>query len=167
MTSVSLSADPSFLQKYPAQLSVGQAQRVLIAMAVMPPSGLCWWRTRRPARWTSSRQSEILELFASVEPARSACRFSTFRTICRRSPESASVFANSSRRPDRRVRTQGADILSAHSLLYSPLDGIPARVYQFSIHLPDLSSRFLSKGSGGLDYREGTAFSAVPLSRLD
>ena len=65
MTSVSLSADAHFLQKYPAQLSVGQAQRVLIAMAVM----------HRPALLVADEstsaldvitQSEILELFAQL-----------------------------------------------------------------------------------------------------
>src|SRR5580693_7716374 len=35
LQSVSLPADGEFLRKYPSQMSVGQAQRVLIAMAVM------------------------------------------------------------------------------------------------------------------------------------
>ena len=35
LQSVSLPADDEFLRKYPSQMSVGQAQRVLIAMAVM------------------------------------------------------------------------------------------------------------------------------------
>ena len=65
MTSVSLPSDAEFLRKYPAQLSVGQAQRVLIAMAVM----------HRPALLVADEatsaldvitQSEILELFAQL-----------------------------------------------------------------------------------------------------
>jgi ABC-type dipeptide/oligopeptide/nickel transport system ATPase component len=64
-TSVSLPSDAEFLRKYPAQLSVGQAQRVLIAMAVM----------HRPALLVADEatsaldvitQAEILELFAQL-----------------------------------------------------------------------------------------------------
>jgi len=65
MTSVSLPSEAEFLRKYPSQLSVGQAQRVLIAMAVM----------HRPALLVADEatsaldvitQAEILELFAQL-----------------------------------------------------------------------------------------------------
>ena len=63
--SVSLPADDDFLRKYPSQMSVGQAQRVLIAMAVM----------HRPALLVADEatsaldvitQSEILALFREL-----------------------------------------------------------------------------------------------------
>jgi peptide/nickel transport system ATP-binding protein len=62
---VSLPGDDDFLRRYPSQLSVGQAQRVLIAMAVM----------HRPALLIADEatsaldlitQSEILNLFATL-----------------------------------------------------------------------------------------------------
>jgi len=65
LDTVSLPADEDFLRRFPAQLSVGQAQRVLIAMAVM----------HRPALVIADEptsaldiitQAEILQLFAEL-----------------------------------------------------------------------------------------------------
>jgi len=65
LENVSLPRDEAFLQRYPSQLSVGQAQRVLIAMAVL----------HRPALLVADEptsaldlitQAEILQLFASL-----------------------------------------------------------------------------------------------------
>jgi ABC-type dipeptide/oligopeptide/nickel transport system ATPase component len=65
LESVSLPSDAAFLRKYSSQMSVGQAQRVLIAMAIL----------HRPALLIADEptsaldvitQSEILELFARL-----------------------------------------------------------------------------------------------------
>jgi len=40
MQNVSLPSDPEFLRRFPSQLSVGQAQRVLIAMSILHKPGL-------------------------------------------------------------------------------------------------------------------------------
>jgi ABC-type dipeptide/oligopeptide/nickel transport system ATPase component len=65
LSSVSLPPDEAFLRRYPSQVSVGQAQRVLIAMAIL----------HRPAMVIADEptsaldvitQSEILQLFACL-----------------------------------------------------------------------------------------------------
>jgi ABC-type dipeptide/oligopeptide/nickel transport system ATPase component len=65
LTNVSLPNDEAFLNRYPSQISVGQAQRVLIAMAIL----------HRPALVIADEptsaldlitQSEILQLFSDL-----------------------------------------------------------------------------------------------------
>lgn len=65
LETVSLPADEDFLKKYPSQLSVGQAQRILIAMAVMhrPPLVIADEPTSALDIIT---QSEILRLFSAL-----------------------------------------------------------------------------------------------------
>ena len=65
LTSVSLPAENDFLRKRPAQLSVGQAQRVLIAMAVMHRPSLLLADEATSALDVIT-QSEILQLFARL-----------------------------------------------------------------------------------------------------
>jgi len=65
LKSVSLPADRDFLQKHASQLSVGQAQRVLIAMAVMHRPALLIGDEATSALDVIT-QSEILQLFASL-----------------------------------------------------------------------------------------------------
>ena len=65
LQSVSLSADDEFLRKYPSQMSVGQAQRVLIAMAVMHRPALLIADEATSALDVIT-QSEILALFREL-----------------------------------------------------------------------------------------------------
>lgn len=65
MTSVSLPADEDFLRKHASQLSVGQAQRVLIAMAVLHRPALLIADEATSALDVIT-QSEILQLFAQL-----------------------------------------------------------------------------------------------------
>ncbi len=62
---VSLPAEESFLNRYPRQLSVGQAQRVLIAMAVLHRPRLLI-ADEPTSALDAVTQSEILELFRSL-----------------------------------------------------------------------------------------------------
>lgn len=62
---VSLPAAESFLDRYPRQLSVGQAQRVLIAMAILHKPRLLI-ADEPTSALDAITQSEILELFRSL-----------------------------------------------------------------------------------------------------
>lgn len=62
---VSLPADAAFLRKYPAELSVGQAQRVLIGMAVLHRP-LLLIADEPTSALDIITQAEVLELFAEL-----------------------------------------------------------------------------------------------------
>lgn len=57
LSSVSLPTDREFLKKYPSQMSVGQAQRVLIAMAIM----------HRPALLIADEATSALDVITQAE----------------------------------------------------------------------------------------------------
>ena len=65
LESVSLPAEETFLRLYPRQLSVGLAQRVLIAMAILHRPALLI-ADEPTSALDSITQSEILELFAGL-----------------------------------------------------------------------------------------------------
>ena len=65
LTNVSLPADEDFLRRRPSQLSVGQAQRVLIAMAVLHRPALLI-ADEPTSALDAITQSEILRLFARL-----------------------------------------------------------------------------------------------------
>jgi ABC-type dipeptide/oligopeptide/nickel transport system ATPase component len=65
LTSVSLPAEDEFLRRYPSQLSVGQAQRVMIAMTIIHRPALVIADEATSALDVIT-QSEILALFAKL-----------------------------------------------------------------------------------------------------
>jgi ABC-type glutathione transport system ATPase component len=69
LESVSLPSDPAFLRRYPRELSVGLAQRVLIASAIIHRPALLL-ADEPTSALDAITQDEILDLFASLSTAR-------------------------------------------------------------------------------------------------
>jgi ABC-type glutathione transport system ATPase component len=69
LESVSLPSDPAFLRRYPRELSVGLAQRVLIASAIIHRPALLL-ADEPTSALDAITQDEILDLFASLSSER-------------------------------------------------------------------------------------------------
>ena len=69
LASVSLPSDPEFLRRYPRELSVGLAQRVLIASAIIHRPALLL-ADEPTSALDAITQDEILDLFASLSSER-------------------------------------------------------------------------------------------------